>query len=346
MSAPIRVLIVDDSPTVRALLREILESDAGIRVVGEAADGVEAVREAVRLTPDLITMDVVMPGMDGLEATKEIMIAAPTPILIVSSTGNRSVMDLSFDATQAGALAVVTKPESPLAPAFAEKRDQLLAMVKAMAQVKVVRRWGPRPGRLTARQAPASRLDDDRRLVLIGASTGGPAALRRILMDLPRDFAAPILVVQHIAKGFVEGLAAWLNAGCTLHVKVAEEAEILQPRVVYLAPDDRHLGVRPDGRALISDRAPIGGFRPSATFLFETAATALGRNAIALILTGMGNDGVAGLRPLHEAGALVLAQDERTSVVYGMAQEAVRAGVVDSVLPLEVMGARLAELVA
>jgi two-component system chemotaxis response regulator CheB len=299
----------------------------------------------VRLTPDLITMDVVMPEMDGLEATKEIMISSPTPILIVSATGNRSIMDLSFDATQAGALAVVSKPESPNAPGFAEKREQLLAMVKTMAQVKVVRRWGPRAGRLTSRPVPVAPMDSGRRIVLIGTSTGGPAALRRILMDLPRDFGAPILVVQHIAKGFVHGLAAWLNSGCTLHVKVAEEGEVLEPRVVYLAPDDRHFGVRPDGRALISDRAPIGGFRPSATFLFETAAEACRGNAIALILTGMGSDGVAGLRALHEAGGLVIAQDEPSSVVYGMAQEAVRAGVVDSVLPLDAMAPRLAELV-
>jgi two-component system chemotaxis response regulator CheB len=187
---------------------------------------------------------------------------------------------------------------------------------------------------------------EERRIVLVGASTGGPAALRRILMDLPRDFEAPILIVQHIAHGFVEGLASWLNVGCSLHVKVSEEGEVLQPRTVYLAPDDRHLGLRSDGRALLSDRPAIGGFRPSATFLFETGAEAYGARAIALILTGMGSDGVAGLRPLHDAGARVLAQDERSSVVYGMAQEAVKAGVVDHILPLEMMATKLVELVS
>ncbi|HJU91228.1 MAG TPA: chemotaxis-specific protein-glutamate methyltransferase CheB [Gemmatimonadaceae bacterium] len=348
-TAPIRVLVVDDSPTIRTLLRAMLEEDSGIKVVGEAADGADAVRQAVKLMPDLITMDVVMPLMDGLEATKEIMISAPTPILIVAAVENRSAMDLSFDATQAGALGVVAKPENPLAAGFAEKREELLSMVKAMAQVKVVRRWGSRPGRLTSRTDGAalpSVSAEDRQVVLIGTSTGGPAALRRIFMDLPRDFAAPVLVVQHIARGFVAGLASWLNAGCSLHVKVAEEGEDLLPRTVYLAPDDRHLGLRSDGRALISDRPPIGGFRPSATFLFETAAEACGSKAVGVILTGMGNDGVAGLKALHGAGATVLAQDERSSIVYGMAQEAVKEGVVDSVLPLESIASKLTELVS
>jgi two-component system chemotaxis response regulator CheB len=210
-----------------------------------------------------------------------------------------------------------------------------------------VRRWGPRPGRLTSRApvAAAPRTAGDRRVVLIGTSTGGPAALRTILLELPRDFGVPILAVQHIARGFVQALANWLNAGCSLRVKVAEEGELLVPGTVYLAPDDRHLGVRRDSRALISDRPPIGGFRPSATFLFETAAEAFGASAVALILTGMGSDGVAGLKALHRVGGMVLAQDERTSVVYGMAQEAARAGVVHAVLPLEAMAPRLVELV-
>lgn len=347
MTPAIRVLVVDDSPTVRALVREILESDPEVRVVGEAEDGVEAVREAVRLAPDLITMDVVMPLMDGIEATKEIMTSAPTPIVIVASVDSRDAMELSFDATQAGALAVVAKPESTSGDGFAAKREELLSMVKAMAQVKVVRRWGPRPGRLTSRAAgeASARAPGDRRVVLIGTSTGGPAALRTILEDLPRDFPSPVLVVQHIARGFVDALAHWLNTGSQLPVKVPDEGELLVPGTVYLAPDDRHLGVRRDWRALISDRPPIGGFRPSATFLFETAAEAFASSAIALILTGMGSDGVAGLRALYRAGGTVLAQDERTSVVFGMAQEAARAGVVHTMLPLESMAPRLVELV-
>ena len=224
-----------------------------------------------------------------------------------------------------------------------------------MTQVKVVRRWGPRPHSLIGRYAGDGSPSADQSLtpldtfyagpvVAIGTSTGGPAALRRILIDLPGDFAAPILVVQHIAKGFLGGLASWLNSSCRLHVKVAGDAEPLESRTVYLAPDDRHLGVRRDGRTLLSDAPPIGGFRPSATFLFESVARAYGANAIGIILTGMGSDGVAGLRELHAAGGLVLAQDEASSVVYGMAQEAVQAGVADDVIPLERIASRLVEL--
>ena len=356
---PIRVLVVDDSATVRDLLVGILSSDPAIRVVGEASNGAEAVEKAATLAPDLITMDVMMPVMDGLEATKEIMIATPTPILIVSASGNRNIMDLSFDAMQAGALMVVSKPLSPRTDRFQEKREQLVAMVKAMAQVKVVRRWGG-GGRSrfatppSARAAVAGSADSGmpaephgpKQLVAIGTSTGGPAAVRRILMDLPGDFPAPILIVQHMAKGFVGGLAARLNTSCRLHVTVARDAERLEPRCVYLPPDDRHLGVRRDGKTLLSDAPPIGGFRPSATFLFESVARVYGANAIGIILTGMGSDGVAGLMELHAAGGQVLAQDESTSVVYGMAQEAVQAGVVDAVLPLESIAPRLMDLVS
>lgn len=348
----IRVLVVDDSPTCRSLLTEILASDPEITVVGQANDGVDAVSKAVKLAPDLITMDVAMPGMDGLEATKEIMISAPTPILVVSASGNRNVMDLSFDATQAGALMVVSKPDNPQSERFEEKRAQLIAMVKAMSQVKVVRRWsgevkaGRSDSPSTEHLAYDGRPKKLGRVVAIGTSTGGPAALRRVLMDLPGTFKAPIVVVQHIAKGFVEGLAGWLTESCRLHVKVASDGETLAKHNVYLAPDDRHLGVTAEGKVRLSDAPPIGGFRPSATFLFETVAQVYGPSAIALVLTGMGSDGVVGLKALHQSGGKVLAQDEVTSVVFGMAQEAVKAGAVHSMLPLDRMASALMELVA
>lgn len=350
----IRVLVVDDSATVRKLLVEILESDPEITVVGEASNGAEAVEKAVKLGPDVITMDVNMPVMDGLDATKEIMIAAPTPIVIVSASGNRSAMDLSFNATQAGALMVVSKPQGPDSPRYEEKRSQLIAMVKAMSKVKVVRHWGSaatQAAQTPTTGMPAFRSGEAKRkklgkLVAIGTSTGGPAALRRILIDLPRDFTAPILVVQHIAKGFVGGLASWLDTGCKLHVRVAENGERALPRTVYLAPDDRHLGVTADGQTVLSEDPPIAGFRPSASYLFSSVARAFGSNAIALILTGMGSDGVFGLRELRASGGRVVAQDEATSVVYGMAQEAVRAGVVENVLPLDQMASQLVGLVS
>jgi two-component system chemotaxis response regulator CheB len=351
----LRVLVVEDSPTVRELLVAMLESDPEIVVVGQAVDGREAVREAVRLRPDLITMDIQMPELDGLAATKEIMSVAPTPIIVVSSTVSRESVALSLDATQAGALMVLPKPRGPGGGDFDAERTQLVQMAKAMAQVKVVRGWSPRRGRLRPllgpRPAPSvAARDATLRLVTIGCSTGGPAALRRIIDGLPPDFPVPIAVVQHMARGFVGGLASWLDGSGPLRVRVGADGEPLLPGTVYLAADDRQFGVeratddprRP--RARLDDLAPVGGFRPSASYLFGTAARSFGAAAAGVILTGMGSDGVEGARELHGAGAFVLAQDSGTSVVYGMAQEAVRVGAVDEVLPLDAIAPRLVEL--
>jgi two-component system chemotaxis response regulator CheB len=184
------------------------------------------------------------------------------------------------------------------------------------------------------------------RLVAVAASTGGPAALLRILSSLPGDLTVPILVVQHIATGFVAGLADWLSASCNLRVKVAEHGEPLLKRTVYLAPDERQLGVGPDGRVVVAEAAAVNGFRPSGTYLFASAAQAYGASVAAVILTGMGSDGVEGLKAVKAAGGRVLAQDEASSVVYGMPGEAAAAGVVDAVLSVEEIAPRLAELIA
>lgn len=343
----IRILVAEDSLTVREFLVEILESDPQIKVVGQAKNGVEAVELAARLKPDLITMDVHMPLLDGFEATKEIMARFPTPIIIVSSSASHREVELSLNAMRAGALMVVEKPGGVGSERFDGQRDRLLSMVKAMAHVKVVRRWAPgqAPRRAAAALAvPAARATVQ--LVAIAASTGGPAALQRILTDLRGDFPAPVVVVQHIATGFVGGLADWLDAGCNLRVHIAEDGATLRPRTVYLAPEDRHLGVGAGGRIEVADAPPIKGFRPSATFLFESAARAYGAGLAAVILTGMGNDGVDGLKTVKAAGGVVLAQDEASSVVYGMPREAVAAGVVDVVVPINEVAARLMNLVA
>lgn len=340
----IRVLLAEDSLTQRQLLVEILNGDPEIRVVGEAKDGAEAVSLARKLRPDLIVMDIHMPGMDGLAATKEIMVQAPTPIVLISSSSSPLDVELALNAMRAGALLVVEKPNNPGAPAFDGRREQLLRMAKAMSQVKVVRQLAARPQqaapppRLAVRSAPI-------RLVAVAASTGGPAVLQRILGDFPRDFAAPILVVQHIAAGFVHGLADWLNASSLLRVKVAEDGEPLRQREIYLAPDDRHLGVRAPDIIELSAAPPINGFRPSGTYLFESAARLYGPSLAAVILSGMGSDGVEGLKAVRAAGGTVLAQDEASCVVFGMPQDAIAAGVVDMVLSAEQVGGHLAALV-
>lgn len=345
----IRVLVAEDSVTVRELLVAILESDPDIQVVGQAKNGVEAIELTERLKPDIVTMDVHMPQMDGFEATKEIMARAPTPIIIVSSSISGSEVEMSLNAMRAGALMVVAKPDNPKSSDFDGRQGQLVQMVKALSQVKVVRRWTDRSARQEREpalpsQRPRRIAGAPARIVAIASSTGGPAALQRILLDLPGDFPAPILVVQHIALGFAAGLADWLNASCGLRVKVAEHGERALKRTVFLAPDDRHIGVSADGRVTVVEAPPVAGFRPSGTYLFESAANAYGAAVAAVILTGMGRDGVDGLRAVKAAGGRVLAQDQETCVVYGMPREAVTAGLVDAVVGLPDLASWLSEL--
>jgi two-component system, chemotaxis family, protein-glutamate methylesterase/glutaminase len=339
---PIRVLVAEDSPTARALLVEILASDPAIVVVGEARNGREAVEMSARLRPDLITMDIEMPVMDGLEATKQIMVRAPAPIVVVTGSVVGREPALSLDATEAGALSLVSKPGTPGSASFDEQCRQLLATVKAMAQVKVVRRWE----RARVRATPVPGLETltkptYARVVAIGASTGGPAALHEIFRHLPASFASPILVVQHIASGFVEAFASWLDGGCKLRVKVAQDGEPLRGGTVYVAPEDRQLGVNQDHGIALSADPSQDGFRPSASYLFESVARRYGSEVIAVILTGMGGDGVAGLRQVYAGGGQVFAQDEESCIVYGMPREAVRAGVVTAVLSPRSIAERL-----
>jgi two-component system chemotaxis response regulator CheB len=343
----IRVLVAEDSPTARALLVDILRSDPEIEVVGEARDGGEAVELTQALRPDVVTMDIRMPRVDGFAATKEIMITAPTRIIIVTASVLAQEVETSLHALRAGALTVLPKPRGPQDPRFEEGARQLLATVKSMAQVKVVRHWRP----VGAAPAPPEREPPRRqpvrgRVVALATSTGGPAALHRLLSDLPADFPAPLLVVQHITPGFVAGLADWLNKASGLRVRVAEDGEALAARTAYFAPDDRHLGVTDQGRVALSRAPPVGGFRPSGNFLFESAARAYGPAAVGVILTGMGDDGVEGLRALHRAGGRALAQDEQSSIVFGMPGAAFAAGVVEEVLPLENIARRLVEFVS
>jgi two-component system chemotaxis response regulator CheB len=353
----IRVLVVDDSATSRALLVALLSAESDFEIVGEAANGKEAVQMAERLSPDLITMDVQMPVMDGLEATKQIMVRSPSPIIIVSHAAREDDVKLSLDATRSGALMVLPKPDGPLSPRFASDRAQLVGMARAMSQVKVVRRHGAetqgRAARVAQAFAPSMRETprlEALRLVAIAASTGGPAAIHTILSELPRSFPLPILVVQHIARGFTNGLAQWLAGGTSLRVKVAMLGEPAVAGTVYLAPDDLHIGCRVDDSGtirIVLDGAPaVGAFRPSASYLFRSVADALGAGALSVILTGMGDDGIEGLRVAKAAGGRVLAQDEASSVIFGMPREAVRAGLADLVIGVDDIARNLVELAA
>lgn len=342
MSAPHRVLVVDDSPTARTLLCEILAADAGLTVVGQAADGIEAVELTKQLRPSIVVMDIDMPRMDGFEATKRIMIEQPTPIVIVTGTLESREVEISLQAVRAGALTAIRKPPGPAAAGFGVDASRLVTLAKALAEVKVVRQSARPP----AGAWSGTGIDDARRriaVVGVAASTGGPAALYRFLEVLPRTLDVPVLVVQHIAAGFVGGLARWLGTATVLPVCVAQHGTEVAGGEVYIAPDGRHLGLRGQ-RVHLSTAPPVGGFRPSANVLFTSLAESHGPAASAVVLTGMGNDGLDGAAELRAAGGLVLAQDADSSVVFGMPRAVATAGLAHAVAPVEELALRIARL--
>lgn len=329
---PIRVVIIDDIASARDLLLAILQNAEGITVVGTGTNGEEAVRLTKRLRPDVITMDVVMPTMDGLEATRHIMRECPTRIIIVTASLMRAGEDLTFKALRAGALTVLRKPGL----ADPETCEKLVHTVRLMAEVPVVHHWGrtsksspKRPVTLPPKQIP-----NDREITMVGiaASTGGPSALASVLAPLPADFPVPILAVQHITQGYATGLAEWLNGETALQVALAEHGTRPQAGTVTIAPDDYHLQINRQGRIELSKEQAYRGLRPSANNLFKSLAASYGPQAIGIVLTGMGDDGADGLENLHNAGGITIAQDQESCVVYGMPHEAMLRNAVDQVL--------------
>ncbi|CAG0935606.1 Protein-glutamate methylesterase/protein-glutamine glutaminase [Thermoflexales bacterium] len=338
----INVLVVDDSPTVREALVVMLQTAPDFKVVGQARDGQEAALLTARLRPDVITMDIRMPRVDGLEATRRIMSTVPTPIVVVANHVYESDLNIAFNAIAAGALTVVEKPHGLLMSDFTAVRDQLVDTVRLMSDVPVVHHWhrkvqSPAPSPAPQAAPPASPSRPRQRLEVVGiaSSTGGPGALATILRALPADFSVPIVIVQHITKGFVAGLANWLNHETAQQVVVAQHGMPLQPGSVVLAPDDYHIQINRQGIIQLSTDTPYHGLRPSANFLFRSLAQAYGPRAAGLILTGMGDDGVDGLVELHTAGGITVAQDEDSCIVYGMPREAVIRQAIDHVLALE-----------
>lgn len=344
------VLIVDDMASSRQLMSHILSRDGEFHVVGQACDGLQAVAMAKKLRPDLILMDINMPQMDGFEATREIMTERPTPIVLISGSTAVHEVETGMRALHAGALTLRMKPPGPNSPGFEAAAEELLDTAKLMSEVKVVRRLRQEKHAETGkvRSKTVAGLEQQAaalKVCAIATSTGGPPALQKLLSRLPPDFSLPILVVQHIAAGFTRGFATWLNSAVPLRVKLAEAGESLQPGTVYIAPEDGHLTLSRMGRILISEDAPCGGFRPSGTILFRSAAQAFGQGVLAMILTGMGRDGVAGLHDVRREGGTILAQDEASCVVFGMPRAAIAAGLPDRVLSLEAIPRAMIELV-
>ena len=343
----IRVMIVEDSAVVREILKHLIGADPRLEVACAVGSAEEALRELSRIAPDVISMDIRLPGMNGFEATQQIMTQRPTPIVVISASVEAEDLKVSMNALRAGALAVYEKPVGLRHQDFEAMASRICNGLVNMSHVKVIRQRIDRGLRFGAAASapPLPSLVGPFQLVAMVASTGGPNAWSKVLAALPASFPLPILLVQHITPAFHEGFVTWLDGLTPLKVRVARDAETPQPGNVYVAPGDQHLRLI-GGRLRLDSGEPVCLQRPSGTILFESIAQALGSAAIGVLLTGMGEDGATGLRSMRVSGGYTLAEDESTSVVYGMPAAAVRLGGVCESLPLEAIAPRVLELVA
>jgi two-component system, chemotaxis family, protein-glutamate methylesterase/glutaminase len=327
-----RIAICEDSKAYAAALSAFLQRDPGIEVVGTFDTAEKLLDQTDRLEPDLVTMDLELPGIDGIEATERLMKKRPTPILVISShAGKRS--ERTALALAAGALEAIHKDSINVRELDDVWAVALRSRIKRLASLQLkrrTRREAPPP-----RTAPSSRVDHPAQVVAIGASTGGPPALGAVLAGLPADFPLPVVVVQHIAPGFVQGLVKWLGSRVPLPVQIAEEGARATPGI-WFAPDSAHLLLEPSFRFALDSETSSGSHKPSVDMLFESVASSAGEESVGVVLTGMGRDGAAGTEAIRSAGGFIVAQDEETSAVYGMPRAA--AASADLVLPLEEIG--------
>ena len=336
-----RVLVVDDSSFVRDIITMILQEDPQIEVIGQAENGQIAVELVEDLRPDLVTMDIMMPVMDGLTAIQHIMAYQPTPILVVTSS---SEAEVAYKAIANGALEVMQKPDlsgDETEWAGFARRVKLLAQVKVITHV---RGRGAASTQVLPFMGAAAQARSRDRLLAIGASTGGPAALAKLLGGLPPDLGLGVVIVQHIADGFVPGLVSWLSTVTILNVKAAEDGEKVEPGTVYIAPTGAHTVIAPGGRLNLLDSPPVESQRPAVDVLFDSVRKHYSQRAIAVLLTGMGRDGAQGLRAIRDVGGRTIAQDEASCVVYGMPKAAVELDAAEQVLSLTEIPAAIVKL--
>lgn len=341
----IKVLIVEDSPVVQEFLIHILSSDEELTVIGKAGNGEEAIEALNQRKPDIILMDIHMPKMDGLTATRQIMETNPVPIVIVSGSTQTHEMANTFHALEAGALALVRRPVGIGHSDHPKMREELIQTLKLMSEIKVVRRrpslWKP----AAPIAAPLPKVEAPIQLVAIGASTGGPPVLQTILSRLPKNFPSPIAIVQHMASGFSEGFVEWLGQSTGFPTRLASQGEWLAPAQAYVAPYGFQMKIKRENQIELTADGPENGHCPSVSYFFRSVADHYEKNAVGVLLTGMGVDGARELKLMKEKGAVTLAQDKESSVVYGMPGEAARLDGATLILPPEKMAEVLESLV-
>ncbi|WP_328700384.1 chemotaxis-specific protein-glutamate methyltransferase CheB [Caenimonas soli] len=346
------MLVVEDSKVACLLLVHLLESDPRICVIGSVGDGEAALDFLKNSRPDVVLMDIHMPRLDGFEATRRIMETQPVPIVICSANMDVKDTAIVFRAMEAGAIACIEKPLRRGHEHFEATAAHLLETVRLMSEVKVVRRTA-RTGRPASAAAVVSgsagaaqtqRAAANVKVVGIGASTGGPPVLQTILAALPKDYPVPILIVQHIADGFLPGMADWLNQTTALQIHIASYGTQPLPGHVYLAPDDFHMGIGPGGAIVLTREAALSHLRPAVSALFRSLAEVHGPNALGVLLTGMGKDGAAELKLLRDKGAVTIAQDRESSAVHGMPGVAIALGGASHVLAADAIGPALIAL--
>ena len=352
-----RVLIVDDSAFMRKVLQSIVASDPQLEVCGEARDGRDAVTQTEVLQPDVISMDINMPHMDGLQATEVIMSSNPHPILIVSSE-SREGAEVTLKALQLGAIDFVAKPTGGVDLDMSSVREEICRKLKVAAKVRVVRTAtrsklqqdvasssprsepavNPTPtsnGKPAVMPPAPAKGGGKFPIVVMAASTGGPATLMKFIPSFPKDFPGTVILVQHMPGNYTDQFGKQLAEVSQMRVKEAEAGEIIVPGQLYVCPGSHHLRVSPTGRMSLDDGPRIGGYRPCADLTMESAADYAGPMAIGVILTGMGNDGAKGVQAIRAVGGHTIAQDESTAVIFGMPQEAIKTGAIDQILPID-----------
>jgi Chemotaxis response regulator containing a CheY-like receiver domain and a methylesterase domain len=342
----IKVLIVDDSAVYQDYLSYILSTDPEIQVIGRASNGKETLDFLKLHQPDVITMDIYMPDMDGFEVTRRIMENKPVPIVIVSAIWDPMEVEKTFQAMEVGAVSLIEKPAGIGSPNVEKNTAELIAIVKQAAEAKVVRLRSRRlPATAPVEVPSALRERGGIEVVALGASTGGPAAIRQFLSALPQGFPLPILIVQHISSGFTKGLVEWLNSSSHLQVHIAAQGEPIRGGCVYIAPEEFQMGVNNCGIIKLTQDPPEHFMRPAVSYLFRSVLKAFSNATVGILLTGMGVDGAAELKQIKEAGGITFAQDLNSSTIYGMPGEAVRLGGADYVMPPRDIASRLVDVI-